>query len=861
MPASSGSRGHIDRTTARAILFDEAWYRGGGAPFIGNADEHFSTIGWRDGRNPHPLFDVQHYLRQAPQLLDGDVDPLTHYLDHGVDEGIDPHPLFDTKFYIKRNWRELEGQNPLAHYLVEGWIFCCDPSPFFDTEFYLDEYEDIAASDTNPLVHYALFGALELRRRPNASFDPKAWASRRNLRPGSHPLIDFTHQMTEMRAREHAPVDSPEVSVIILNLNKSQLTIECIYELMNDSDPLPREIVLVDNGSRNEHFERLVEWLPNAVRLIRLSTNRFFGEGNNIGAEAARGRLLLFLNNDAFVGQKTISTLAGVLRKYPEAGAVGPKFIYPDGRIQEAGAMISSCGTVTQRGKYLDDIPTRFAKTEPVDYVSAACVLVRREAFETIGGFDLAWDPAYYEDVDLCLKLEVLGKRTYYCPDAVVTHIENATSTDKSHGLRLSTVVQINREKFVSRWGDYIERGHDPAAVRVTFPEPLREPAHSSAGVAVLYTPYQLIPGGGERYLFSIAQWLSRRYRTIVITAERYSSLRLRGIALDLDLDLSEIRLEPISALTKYADCDVFVSMGNEIVPQVAPIGRRRLYVCQFPFPMHASHLARAWEQRDTYEDVIVYSRYAERYFLERSKHVLSRAPRVTILPPAVPMYSSAPEVFREPGRILSVGRFHPSGHCKRQDTLVEAFRELLERTGRTDLELHLAGTVSAEALSREFYLDVHELARGLPVYFYLNASPETIRELYANSSFYWHAAGFGQSELLYPERMEHFGISVVEAMSGGAIPFVYAAGGPAEIVADGETGFHWRTIDELLDRQMQALDLSDVQRESLRHRGHSAALGFDTVAFEDRLSRIVNRGSVDESSLPRFSYVDADIR
>ena len=858
---SSENRGRIDRSNARAIIFDEAWYRGGGAPFAGDADEHFSTIGWRDGRSPHPLFDVPHYLRQVPQLLEGDVDPLTHYLDEGVDEGIDPHQLFDTKFYIKRNWRDLDGENPLAHYLVEGWIFCRDPSPFFDTEHYLDAYEDIAESDTNPLIHYALFGATELRRRPNASFDPRAWARRRKLRPGINPLVDFTHQIAELRARTHAPVDNPEVSVIVLNLNKSQLTIECIYELMNDEDPLPREIIVVDNGSRNEDFERLVEWLPDTVHLIRLTTNRFFGEGNNIGAEVATGRLLLFLNNDAFVGHGTISTLARVLRTYPDAAAVGPKFIYPDGRIQEAGATISSCGTVTQRGKYLDDTPTRFAKTEPVDYVSAACVLVRREAFETIGGFDLAWDPAYYEDVDLCLKLEVLGKRTYYCSDAVVTHIENATSSDKSHGLRLSNVVQVNREKFISRWGDYIERDRDPAAVRVAFPDPLREPAHASAGIAVLYTPYQLIPGGGERYLFSMAQWLSRRYRTIVITSERYSSYRLRGLALDLDLDLSEVRLEPHSALTKYADCDVFISMGNEIVPQVAPIGRRRLYVCQFPFPMHASHLARSWEQRDAYDDIIVYSQYAEKYFRERAKHVLSRNPRVTIVPPAVPMYGGTSDSRRVPGRIVNVGRFHPSGHCKRQDTLVDAFRELVDRTGRTDLELHLAGTVSAEALSREFYLEVHELSRGLPVYFHLNASPETIRELYASSSYYWHAAGYGQSELLYPERMEHFGITVVEAMSAGAIPFVYAAGGPAEIVANGKTGFHWRTIDDLVDRQIETLALEDTERVALRQRGHAAALAYDTIAFEDRLSRIVDRGNVVESVSSKVTYAVADVR
>ena len=833
---------HIARANARAILFDEAWYRGGGAPFAGDADAHFASIGWREGRNPHPLFDVAYYLRQFPDLLYGDVDPLQHYIDSGVDAGIDPHPLFDTAFYVKRNWSVMDGENPLVHYLVEGYVTECDPSPFFDSANYLDVYPDVAVSDINPLIHYALFGATELRRRPHPHFDPKLYARRHNLPKGTNPLVDFMLRVKELNAREHLPVDGPDISIVILNLNKSVLTIECVLELMNDGDATPREIIVVDNGSRSSDFARLTDWLPSNVRVIRLAINRGFGEGNNIGADVALGRLLLFLNNDAFVCAGTIAKLADVLAYYPDAGAVGPKFLYPDGRIQEAGAFVSSCGTVTQRGKSLDDLPSRFAVTEIVDYVSAACVLIPRVLFEAVGGFDLAWDPAYYEDVDLCFKLQLLGKHTYFCAEAVVTHIESATSTDPSHGLRLATVVQVNREKFISRWGTYIERRRDEASVRVTLPPPLREPVDASAGTAVLYTPYQIIPGGGERYLLGIAHWLSRRYRTFVLTPERYSSYRLRGIGLELELDLSEIRLAPIADLSKYADCDVFVAMGNEALPALEPVGRRKLYVCQFPFPMQAGQVARSWGHLENYDDVIVYSEYSKRHLRERTRCLTSREPRVTVVPPAVPMYGEIGGSVRVPGRIVNVGRFHPSGHCKRQDVLVDAFRRLIERTGRTDLELHLAGTVSSEALSREFYLDVHARASGLPVYFHLNASPDKVRELYATSSYYWHGTGYGQSEKLFPERMEHFGITVVEAMSAGAIPFVYAMGGPVEIVSNRETGFHWKTIDDLVERQFRVLAMSAMETSALRSRGQVAAMQYDTAIFEERLSQVVHQ-------------------
>ncbi|GAC1658310.1 MAG: hypothetical protein NVS4B13_01060 [Candidatus Elarobacter sp.] len=206
----------------------------------------------------------------------------------------------------------------------------------------------------------------------------------------------------------------------------------------------------------------------------------------------------------------------------------------------------------------------------------------------------------------------------------------------------------------------------------------------------------------------------------------------------------------------------------------------------------------------------------------------------------AFPTACEASRAARVAGRILNVGRFAPGGQCKRQDTLVEAFRRLLEITGRTDLELHLTGTVTADPASREFYLDVHGRAQGLPVYFHLNAPPETVRELYATSAYYWHATGYGQSEALFPERLEHFGISVVEAMSSGTIPLVYGAGGPAQIVEDGFTGFHWHSPQELAQQTAALLEMETQPGELMRERGSAQARRYDTAAFEERLERFL---------------------
>jgi glycosyltransferase involved in cell wall biosynthesis len=237
---------------------------------------------------------------------------------------------------------------------------------------------------------------------------------------------------------------------------------------------------------------------------------------------------------------------------------------------------------------------------------------------------------------------------------------------------------------------------------------------------------------------------------------------------------------------------------------------------------------------------VFVYSDFAARHFARRAGRLARRVPPVTVLAPPCPSYADAAPGARVAGRIVNVGRFAPDGHCKRQDTLVDAFRILVETTARRDLELHLVGTVSALPGARQFYLDVHERAKGLPIYFHLNAPPELLHELYATSSLYWHATGYGSNENLAPERMEHFGISVVEAMSSGTIPFVYGAGGPAEIVRHGETGFHWGSPQALAEQTAAVLTGDLEASEAMRVRARADSLRYDEDMFVTRLGTVI---------------------
>lgn len=147
---------------------------------------------------------------------------------------------------------------------------------------------------------------------------------------------------------------------------------------------------------------------------------------------------------------------------------------------------------------------------------------------------------------------------------------------------------------------------------------------------------------------------------------------------------------------------------------------------------------------------------------------------------------------------ILHVGRFFRQLHSKRQDVLVRAFRQLLERTPESqNWRLVLLGSVEDETYFRE----VRKLSHDLPVTFVTNASRTDVLGWYRKASIYWHATGFEQNEQLHPEKVEHFGISTIEAMASGVVPLAVGKGGQKEILADQLADLQWQTADELVTK------------------------------------------------------------
>jgi GT2 family glycosyltransferase len=337
--------------------------------------------------------------------------------------------------------------------------------------------------------------------------------------------------------RDHRQVSSEiDVSILIVNWNKSDLTQACLESIAENTTGVSYEVVVVDNGSSTDQIASLRQVCATyQARLVELNQNLYFGEANNIAAEAARGSTLLLLNNDVIVPPGYILPLLDTLNKAHRAGAVGPKFIYPDGRLQEAGAYIRPDGWSIQHGKA--DEPADVMITggpHIVDYCSAACLLIHRDTFLSTGGFDPLFDPAYFEDADFMFKLRSRGLFTYLCTDVTVVHYENATSSEVWDRRRLDTVTLKNHQRFMERWGAYVSR-RLYADVEMPRFEPISwSPAPENAS----HLPIVVVKGPGlirqtQEWLdiVALASKLGREHHIVFAVEEACSRCRVLTLA------------------------------------------------------------------------------------------------------------------------------------------------------------------------------------------------------------------------------------------------------------------------------------------------------------------------------------------
>lgn len=240
----------------------------------------------------------------------------------------------------------------------------------------------------------------------------------------------------------------PEISVVIVTHGAWPLTEQALAALNSHTD-CRYELIVVDNRSEDETRARLSD--VRDAKVILNEHNRGFGPATNQGAARARAPYLVLLNSDAFVQAGWLEPLLGNLRD-PTVAATVPRLLHPDGSLQDAGPLLAQDGTVLVYGDGDDPAKFCYRFRRFVDYGSAACMVIRRGAFEALGGFDDRYAPAYYEDADLGLRLAERRLKVVYEPGSTVTHIRYGSGASD----RAEALSERNRRLFVARWGSQL---------------------------------------------------------------------------------------------------------------------------------------------------------------------------------------------------------------------------------------------------------------------------------------------------------------------------------------------------------------------------------------------------------------------
>ena len=467
-----GLYGHFLRAGAREgrmahQLFDPNWYsahqqdsKASEQPF-----SHFLTALWRSAATgapeprSSPYFDPVWYLATYPDparaVAAGQFQgALHHYITDGADQGLDPLCDFSEMDYRRANPDVDEAikngvfRNGYSHFLAFGAVHGRSPCDHVDLGWYAAQPAvagDLSAgSHPNAFLHMLEKGipkGLPLQppgplnftlREADARAVFVAQANRALASFGRRPL-DFTCQ------------GEPAVSVIVILRNQYALTMQALASLRHTYSA-SIQLIIVDNASSDgtTHIADVVL----GAQIVRLEENVGFLLACNLALRSTVGPAVLYLNNDVILHVDAVKVALDRLGSDPRIGAVGGKIIRTHGVLQEAGCLVWRDGNADgwMRGA-LPDVPeANYARD--VDYCSGAFLMVRGDLLRMLGGFDEAFAPAYYEETDLCLRIQAAGYRILYDPAIGLTHYEYGSS----RGLRAATALMLaNRSKLRSR--------------------------------------------------------------------------------------------------------------------------------------------------------------------------------------------------------------------------------------------------------------------------------------------------------------------------------------------------------------------------------------------------------------------------
>ena len=307
----------------------------------------------------------------------------------------------------------------------------------------------------------------------------------------------------------------PDVTIVIPVHNQYRTTLVCLKSILQNTKDVSYEIILADDYSSD--LTKTIEERIKGIRVVRHETNIGFLQNCNSAAREAKGSFLMLLNNDTSVESNWLAELLETLKNDSSVGMVGPQLLFPDGRLQEAGGIVWKDGSGWNYGRGESPQLPQFNYLKEVDYISGACLLLRKNLWDTLGGFDERFSPAYYEDTDLAFAIRQAGLKVIYQPKSKVIHFEGM-----SNGKDLNTGIKKyqlrNKQIFRQKWASELEANHYESGENINY---ARERSSKKRTVLVIdhYVPHFDKDAGGRSTYQYILLLVELGYKVIFLGA------------------------------------------------------------------------------------------------------------------------------------------------------------------------------------------------------------------------------------------------------------------------------------------------------------------------------------------------------
>jgi GT2 family glycosyltransferase len=406
---------------------------------------------------------------------------------------------------------------------------------------------------------------------------------------------------------------------------------------------------------------------------------------------------------------------------------------------------------------------------------------------------------AYFEDSELSLWVNRQGVHIKYNPNAIVRHYHSSIISENSIiwevltnrsrtiynqiMLNHSSKLRVTDSKYEKINGDLKNTllSYDKSINNRDL-DVLIAKKRPSLG---LYNSYWNTYGGGERHALSIAKILSSDYDVYLISEEDFDSTNLQE-CFNIHFKFRKIITQVDEVFTENFD----VFLNSTFCSSLVSNANKSVYITSFPHKevspeflgsylfLHNSNYTKKW---------------AKRFWGEHYNELLF---------PILEMEVSSVEKFdrkeSEIIRFISIGRFTQSGHNKQQDFIIEAFK-CAQKSSNTNAELFLCGSVNNKSKEDMEYVHSLEKRANKSIHIETNITFENLESRLLGSDFYLHATGVGVDSDASPEKFEHFGITIVEALSHGVYPIAFNVGGPAQTIKDLGVGSLYKDKNELI--------------------------------------------------------------